>query len=302
MLLAISLANKAPNPSPNPKVGCVILQNDKVVGEGFHEKAGKPHAEIIALKKAGKRAEGATLFVTLEPCNHQGKTPPCSHAIVKAGVKKVVVGMRDFSRAKGGVEFLRKNGVEVKTGVLQKECEDLNQIWLKNVKKQLPYLTLKLALDADGSSIPKKGRWITNTASRREVMKMRREHDAILVGTNTIIADNPRLTVRGLKIAQQPWRIILGQKKVPKLRPGGRALFVKKLNLKKLYKLGITSIFVEGGETTAKKLIDQELIDKVFIFQKNARGIPKVCGKKLALKKVKNFGGDTLFEVVLKKY
>lgn len=320
MKLAITLAEKAKNPSPNPKVGCVIIKNGKIIAEGFHEKAGKPHAEIIALKKAGKRAQDATLFVTLEPCTHHGKTPPCAQAIVKAGIKKVVIGMRDPNpKARGGVEFLRKHGIEVETDVLEKECEAINQIWLKNIRHRLPYLTLKLALDQHGSSIPSEGKkWITGTASRRAVMRLRREHDAILVGAKTIIADNPRLTIRGLKVEKQPLRIVLGKKKnIPKdatiLQDGEETLVTDTLSLKKLFQQGITSIFVEGGETTAKKLLDQNLIDRVLIFQnchsreacprpRSGSGKPEICGKKLPLKKIKTFGNDTLFEAFLKSY
>jgi len=311
MLRAIALAQKAPNTSPNPRVGCVIVQNGKVIGEGFHKKAGEAHAEIVALRKAGKKAAGSTLFVTLEPCHHFGRTPPCSRAIVKAGVKKVVIGVPDRSKARGGADFLRKNGVKVETGLCAKECAELNQIWLKNTQEKLPYLALKLALDTDGSTIPKKGKWITGTSARKEVMRLRRNFDAIMVGVNTIIADNPRLNVRGLQVEKQPLRVVLDRSgRIPKsakvLRDGGRTLVVGKTSpktlLRKLYKLGVTSIFLEGGATTAKEFLDEKLVDKVWIFRKNAKGVPKVCGKKLLLKKVKKFGGDTFFECALKKY
>ncbi len=311
MKQAIELAEKAVNPSPNPKVGALVVKDGKVIGAGFHEQVGNAHAEIVALRQAGKRANGATIFLTLEPCNHTGKTPPCSKAIVKAGVEKVVIGARDLSKAKGGVDFLKKNGVKVKTGVLKKECEELNQIWLKNTKKQLPYLVLKLALDENGGTIPQKGKWITSAASRKEVMHLRRNFDAIMVGVNTIVADNPRLTVRGLKVAKQPLRVVLdGSGRIPKnakvLRDGGKTLVVGKTSpkalLRKLYKMGITSIFLEGGETTAKKFLNEKLVDRVWIFQKKAKRTPKVCGKKLPLKKMRKFGEDTLFEAVLKQY
>lgn len=315
MMRALALAKRSYNPSPNPKVGAIIVKNEKVIGQGFHEKAGKSHAEIVALRKAGKKAQGATLFVTLEPCNHKGKTPPCTQAIIKSGIAKVVIGMLDPNPlAKGGANFLQQNGIETQSGILEKECRELNQIWLKNIQNQLPYLTLKIALDKQGSMAPPKGKkWITGEKSRRLVHKMRANHDAILVGVNTIIQDNPRLTVRGLKVAKQPLRIVLdGSSSIPKnakiLKDGGKTLVMKKFEPKKLWKKGVTSILVEGGEKTAKYFLEKNLVDKVYVFQNKTncnsrtRENPKVFDKKIALKKIKKLGKDTLFEAKLKKY
>ncbi|MFH0833982.1 MAG: bifunctional diaminohydroxyphosphoribosylaminopyrimidine deaminase/5-amino-6-(5-phosphoribosylamino)uracil reductase RibD, partial [Patescibacteria group bacterium] len=209
MRRAIALAQKAANPSPNPKVGAVILRNGKIVGSGFHAKAGEAHAEILALQKAGKKARGGELFVTLEPCNHFGRTPPCSRAILAAGIRKVVIGMRDTTAAGGGADFLRANRVEVATGILESECRELNKIWLKNVAEKMPFVALKMALDERGSTIPPSGKkWITSAKSRREVMRLRSGFDAISVGVGTILKDNPRLKIRCLKIEKQPTRII----------------------------------------------------------------------------------------------
>ena len=318
MKRAIFLAKKAPNPSPNPKVGAVVLRNGKIVGEGFHEKAGEPHAEILALRQAGKRANGSELFVTLEPCHHLGRTPPCSREILAAGIKKVWIGMRDPNpKARGGIEFLQKNGIEVEVGILESECRELNQIWLKNISKKIPFVTLKLAVDEQSSTLPPAGKkWITNEKSRREVMKMRRNFDAIAVGVGTILADNPRLTVRGLKITKQPTRIIFDpNQRMPRsagvLNDGGKTIVISRkefpnFNLRKilqnLFKKGICSIFLEGGEFTARKFLEADLVDQVLIFQKNARGVPRVCGRKLALKKVGEFDEDVLFEAKLRKY
>ncbi|MDD3066623.1 MAG: bifunctional diaminohydroxyphosphoribosylaminopyrimidine deaminase/5-amino-6-(5-phosphoribosylamino)uracil reductase RibD [Candidatus Gracilibacteria bacterium] len=318
MLRAIALAKKAINPSPNPRVGCVIVKHNKVIAEGFHHEAGKPHAEIEALRKAGKQAQNATLFVNLEPCNHHGKTPPCSKAILKAGIKKVVIGMRDKSKAKGGMDFLRKNSVEVVAGICEKKCKELNQVWLKNTEKQLPYLTLKLALDENGNTIPAKGKkWITGEKARKEVMRMRRKHDAILVGVNTIIIDNPHLTVRGIKSKQQPVRIILNpqQRDISKAkiwRESGKTLEITqkdfpRYNLKsilqKLYHQGITSILVEGGRFTAEKLLAAGLVDKLEIFQHNNEGSPpQLFGKKFPLEWKCNFEKDSLFSGFLNHY
>ncbi len=334
---AIFLAGKArnPNPNPNPRVGCVISRNGRIISEGWHERAGEPHAEILALQKAGKRARGGELFVNLEPCHHFGRTPPCSRKILKAGIRKVFVGMLDRTKAGGGAEFLAANGVIVKVGICEKECRKLNQIWLKNanpltpeISRGLPFVALKLALDSDGGTIPPVGRkWITENSARRKVMRLRRSFDAIAVGVNTISKDDPRLTVRGLKIEKQPIRIILDpNSRTPKsakvLRdsnktilisrkavkfPNMRNLAVRNFNLeiilRKLFKLGIRSIFLEGGETTARKFLAEKLVDHVFIFQNRTKKFPpKVCGQKLPLQKVGKFDDDTLFEGVLQKY
>lgn len=331
---AIELAEKAVNPSPNPRVGCVILRNGKIVGESFHEKAGEAHAEILALRKAGKRARGGELFVNLEPCHCFGRTPPCTRAILEAGVKKIFIGMPDRTAAGGGAEFLAANGVAVEVGICEKECRELNQIWLKNasplipeISRGLPFVALKLALDSDGGMIPPVGRkWITGNSARRKVMRLRRQFDAIAVGVGTILKDNPRLTVRGLKIEQQPTRLIFdpnlrtpksakvlreaGDLPSPRLRRAGAILISRKnfpnfrlpAILRKLFDRGIRSIFLEGGETTARKFLAEKLVDRVFIFQNHARGIPKICGRKLPLRRVGEFGDDTFFEGTLKKY
>ena len=314
---ALKLAEKAANPSPNPRVGCVIWKNGKIVGKGFHVKAGESHAEIIALKQAGKAAENSTLVVNLEPCNHFGKTPPCSKAILQAGVKRVVIGMRDKSKAKGGIEFLRKNGVEVKAGICEKECRELNQIWLKNTQRKLPYLTLKLALDKDGKTIPPKGKkWITGNLARKEVMQMRRKHDAILVGVNTILIDNPRLNVRGLRVEKQPVRIVLNpnQRDISKAKiwkeKGKNRIITRKefpsFNLQqilqKLYNEGICSILVEGGEITAKHLLKANLVDRLEIFQHGKTTQLFSFAKGNSVESKRNFGEDILFTTLLHKY
>ena len=327
MRRTIELAKKAINPSPNPRVGCVILKNGKIVGEGFHKKAGEPHAEILALRKAGKQARGGELFVNLEPCHHFGRTPPCSREILKAGIRKVFIGMPDQTTAGGGAKFLAANGVTVDVGICEEKCHELNQIWLKNTHEQLPFIALKLALDSNEGTIPPAGRkWITGNSARRKVMRLRRSFDAIAVGVNTISKDDPRLTVRGLKIDKQPIRIIFDPNlRTPKsakvLREAGTILVSRKavkfpnvqnlavrnfnleIILRKLFKLGISSIFLEGGETTARKFLAEKFVNHVFIFQNHAKKTPpKVCGLKLPLQKVSKFDNDTFFEGVLKKY
>lgn len=214
MARAIELA-KFGDPSPNPHVGCVVVQGDTVVSEGFHQTAGFDHAEIVALKAAGERAKGATLYVTLEPCNHLGKTPPCVDAILDAGVRSVVIGCRDPNPAVrgGGIERLREAGVEVILGVLEAEAKTLVRPWSKFVLSGLSYLSLKLAVSLDGRIATRTGaaRWITGTQSRARVQELRGCHDAVMVGINTVSSDDPRLTVRDVP-GRDPIRVVVDSK------------------------------------------------------------------------------------------
>lgn len=216
MQRAVSLARKAKGfTSPNPCVGAVVVKNGGIVGKGFHRAAGLAHAEVEAIDDAGAHAQGASIYVTLEPCNHFGKTPPCTHKIIQAGIKKVVVGCKDpnpFVRG-GGIQYLRDNAVEVVSGVLEKQAEALIEefIWYtQNYRK--PFVTLKCASTLDGRIATSKGdsKWITNEKSRAYVHRIRNEVDAILIGSGTLHADNPSLTsrVHGVK-TKDPVRIIL---------------------------------------------------------------------------------------------
>jgi diaminohydroxyphosphoribosylaminopyrimidine deaminase/5-amino-6-(5-phosphoribosylamino)uracil reductase len=326
---AIQLAKRATNPAPNPRVGALVVRSGKIVGAGWHEAAGGPHAEIVALRRAGAKAKGATLYLTLEPCHHTGRTPPCSRAILAAGIQEVVIGMADPNQqAAGGADFLRANKIKVKIGLRAKECQLLNQIWLKNLQAKLPYVTLKLALDVAGSTIPPAGRkWITGAASRQRVQKLRAAHDAILVGVNTIIADNPRLTVRSAR--KQPTRIILDpsgrtpksaqifkelgqtiivtkkQTKFPRAENLAVPSFDLKTILKKIAARGLTSIFVEGGATTATHLLRAKLIDQVHLFQAGGgKTPPKLFGSKLPLQNLQTakIGPDQLYAGLLQRY
>ncbi len=200
------------DPSPNPHVGCVIAEDDTVVGEGYHATAGAEHAEIVALKAAGKKARGATLYATLEPCNHVGKTPPCVDAIVAAGIKRVVIGRRDPNPrvTGGGLERLEKEGVEVKLGVLDAECKELIRPWAHFVTAGRSYLSLKLAMSLDGRIATRTGasKWITCPESRARVQQLRGQHDAVMLGVNTVLADDPRLTVRDVP-GRSPIRVVI---------------------------------------------------------------------------------------------
>ena len=185
---------------PNPRVGCVIVKNGELVSDGWHRKAGEPHAERIALAAAGERAAGATVYVTLEPCCHQGRTPPCSDALLAAGVERVVVAMQDPNPlvAGKGLEQLRSAGIDVVTGVLEGEAAKLNPGFIKRMSRGLPYVRCKLAMSLDGRTAMASGesKWISSDASRRDVHRLRARSSAIITGIGTVLADDPALTVR----------------------------------------------------------------------------------------------------------
>lgn len=204
------------DPSPNPHVGAVVGDaQGNVLGEGHHEATGLDHAEVVALKAAGDKARGQTLYVTLEPCNHQGRTPPCVDAILAAGIKRVVVGCADPNPrvTGGGIERLREAGVEVVTGVLETEAQQLIKAWTKFITTGQSYLMLKLAISLDGRIATRSGasKWITGPESRLRVQSLRAAHDAVMVGVNTVLADNPRLTVRDVP-GRSPVRVIVDSK------------------------------------------------------------------------------------------
>ena len=200
--------------SPNPLVGAVVVRGGRVVGAGYHQKAGGPHAERIALRRAGREARGAILYVTLEPCNHTGRTPPCTEAILDSGVKKVVFGMEDPNPrvAGGGGAYLRSRGLEVSGGLLERECRALNEAYLKWVTTGLPFVTLKAALSLDGKIATRSGdsQWISNEQSRARVHRLRSRVDGILVGIGTVVADDPLLTSRPpRRRSRTPLRVIV---------------------------------------------------------------------------------------------
>ncbi|MFN6036317.1 MAG: bifunctional diaminohydroxyphosphoribosylaminopyrimidine deaminase/5-amino-6-(5-phosphoribosylamino)uracil reductase RibD, partial [Dolichospermum sp.] len=196
MLRCLELAAKAlGRTSPNPLVGAVVVQNGEVVGEGFHPRAGEPHAEVFALKAAGEGARGSTIYVSLEPCNHYGRTPPCSEALINAGVSKVVVGMVDPNPlvAGGGIARLRAAGIEVVVGVEEAACRRLNEGFIHRILYQRPLGILKYAMTLDGKIATTSGHsaWVTNQDARAEVHRLRAACDAVIVGGNTVRQDNP---------------------------------------------------------------------------------------------------------------
>lgn len=215
MRQALTLAKKAKGfTSPNPCVGAVIVKNDKVVGQGFHRAAGRPHAEMEAITDAGSKAADATIYVTLEPCNHFGKTPPCTRAIIDAGIKKVVVGCKDPNPdvAGNGIQTLKDNNIEVVSGILEKEARTLIEDFIWFIRRKTPFVILKCAATLDGriATVTGDSKWITSSASRQYAHKIRNDVDAILVGSGTLHADNPSLTSRIENVkTRDPVRVIL---------------------------------------------------------------------------------------------
>jgi len=201
MRLAIREAKKGiGRTSPNPAVGAVVVRNDQVVSRGFHARAGEAHAEVNALNRAGELARNATIYVTLEPCNHTGRTPPCTRAILDAGISRVVIGMADPNPHVdgGGARFLADRGLEVVTGVLEAECRAINRPFIKHITTGRPWVTLKAGMSLDGKLATATGHsaWITNEKARRAVHHLRNRYDAIMVGRQTALVDDPSLTAR----------------------------------------------------------------------------------------------------------
>lgn len=268
---------------PNPRVGCVLLDADgAVVAEGYHRGAGHPHAEIDALTSAGERARGTTAVVTLEPCNHTGRTGPCADALLAAGVARLVYAQRDTNPvARGGGEALRTAGVDVEGGVLADEARAVNPIWTFAVENGRPYVTWKYAATLDGRSAAADGssRWITSPEARADVHRLRAECDAILVGTGTVLADNPHLTVRdvagqALDVGRQPLRVVIGLRTVPAdaavLDDAAETLVLNTREpgevLKRLLARDRQHVLLEGGPTLAGAFLREGLVDRVIAY------------------------------------
>ncbi len=215
MQRCLTLANRGRGlTAPNPMVGAVIVRDGAIIGEGFHPGAGQPHAEVFALREAGEAARGATAYVSLEPCNHHGRTPPCSQALVKAGVAKVVVGMVDPNPlvAGGGLQTLRDAGIEVVVGVEEDACQKLNEAFVHRILRKQPLGILKYAMTLDGKIAASSGhsQWITQPESRSQVHQLRWSCDAVVVGGNTVRQDDPLLTVHGLE-GPNPLRVVMSR-------------------------------------------------------------------------------------------
>ncbi len=199
--------------SPNPRVGCVIVRDGRIIGEGWHERAGMPHAEIHALQAAGEDARGATVYVTLEPCSHHGRTPPCAEALINAGVAHVVAAMSDPNPlvAGGGISMLTLAGIQAEVGLMEAEARALNPGFISRMTRQRPWVRLKTASTLDGKTALANGasQWITGEAARTDVQRLRARACAILTGSGTVLADNPRMNVRDLDIGRQPLRVVV---------------------------------------------------------------------------------------------
>lgn len=307
MRLAIRLARRGlGRTSPNPPVGAVVVRRGRVVGRGFHRRAGEPHAEIEALRAAGHRARAATLYVTLEPCNHHGRTPPCSEAVLAAGVQRVVIGARDPNpHVRGrGADRLRRAGVAVDLGVEAAACAELIAPFAKYVRTGLPLVTLKLAASLDGRIATASGasRWITGPPARRLVHRLRNQTDAVMVGAGTVAADDPALTCR-LRGGRNPLRVIVDgrlrvslgaqvltnaaapatviatvtrkPRTIETLRRRGATVLLLpgrngRLSLRRLLatlgRRGITSVMIEGGATLAAAAVREGVVDRLLCF------------------------------------
>ena len=315
MQRALDLAERGAGwTSPNPAVGAVVVRHGQVVGEGYHRRAGEPHAEVHALKQAGDLARGATLYVTLEPCNHYGRTPPCTEAILAAGIRRVVVATADANPVvRGrGLARLMNAGLEVWVGVGRKEARRLNEAFAKYITSGLPWVSLKVAMSLDGRVATRTGgaRWITGPAARRLVHQLRHRHDAVLVGAGTVLADDPRLTVR-LEQGRDPVRLVLDSRlriplssrviNLPSSAPtwifttpnhdrdkrrllearGAEVIVVPgsgpRVDIRAMLEIvgqrGITSIMVEGGPTVNAAFLKHNLVDRLYLFL-----APKIIG------------------------
>jgi diaminohydroxyphosphoribosylaminopyrimidine deaminase / 5-amino-6-(5-phosphoribosylamino)uracil reductase len=261
---------------PNPVVGAVLVRDGEIVGEGWHERKGEPHAEANALAAAGDRARGSTLYVTLEPCASWGSTPPCAQAVIDAGVAKVVVGTRDPNpNAAGGLEQLRDAGLETElvVGELGLRARQQIEAWLTWVTKARPFVTYKAAMTLDGRLALPGSRWISGEASRRLVHELRATSDAVAVGMGTVRADRPLLTARDVQAASQPRRFAFGAGPLPdgldlELLSGSLEEELGRLAVE-----GIQSLLLEGGPTLAASFFRARLIDKLLVFL-----APRVAG------------------------
>ncbi|NUS84134.1 MAG: bifunctional diaminohydroxyphosphoribosylaminopyrimidine deaminase/5-amino-6-(5-phosphoribosylamino)uracil reductase RibD [Streptomyces sp.] len=301
MRRAIALAARGlGRTSPNPVVGCVILDADgRTAGEGWHQQAGGPHAEVHALRAAGERARGGTAVVTLEPCNHSGRTGPCAQALLDAGIVRVVYAVADpNAKAAGGAATLAAAGTAVESGLLADQAAAVNEAWLTSMRFGRPFVLWKYAATLDGRSAAADGtsRWITSAESRADVHRLRAESDAVLVGSGTLRADDPHLAVRGQGGARQPLRVVLDSKATiapdarvldgtaptlvavaedaPAVRPAGaetvrlpRAASGPGLDipalLSELHGRGVRSVLLEGGPTLAGAFLAARAVDKV---------------------------------------
>ncbi len=303
MIRALNLAERGRlNAHPNPLVGCVVARGPRVLAEGWHDRFGGDHAEVAALRRAGSRARGATLYVTLEPCSRWGKTPPCTDAVKAAGVRRVVIGARDPSLRGGGVAVLKRAGLRVDSGLHQREVLRQNAAFFKKVKTGLPYVVVKMAQTLDGKTASRAGasRWITGVRARSLGHRLRAQSDAVMVGGETVRRDNPGLTSHGR--GPDPLRVVLSSslqfspraavfaqgaptwvltgdsspaaRKKSLERRGAQILSFRstggRIRLKEAFRAlarrGVSRILVEGGGRTAAAVLEEKLADEAYVF------------------------------------
>ncbi|KHO14686.1 5-amino-6-(5-phosphoribosylamino)uracil reductase [Acinetobacter baumannii] len=279
MQQAIELAKRGLySTKPNPNVGCVIVKDNQVIGEGFHPKAGQPHAEVFALREAGEQAQGATAYVTLEPCAHYGRTPPCAEALVKAQVKKVVVACPDPNPlvAGKGVQILKNAGIEVEIGICEDSAAKLNQGFLKAMSTDMPYVRLKVASSLDGRTAMASGesKWITGSAARQDVQHWRAISGAVITGIDTVIADDCQLNVRSLnnidiETVAQPKRVILDRRgRLPltaKILENPETVMVMGPYRQEIADLGVIQLEIQPLKTLLQTLSKQYQIYDVLV-------------------------------------
>jgi diaminohydroxyphosphoribosylaminopyrimidine deaminase/5-amino-6-(5-phosphoribosylamino)uracil reductase len=315
--------------SPNPMVGAVVVREGKIVGEGFHPKAGQPHAEVFALQAAGVSARGATIYVNLEPCNHHGRTPPCTEALIAAGVAKVVVGMVDPDPrvSGGGIARLKQAGIEVVVGVEESACRQLNEAFIHRSLFKKPFGILKYAMTLDGKIAATTGHsaWVTGASSRRLVHQVRAACDAIIVGGNTVRRDNPQLTTHGTS-DRNPLRVVMSRRldlppeaKLWQTNEAATLIFteidndlkrhqqladkgieiieMKSLSplavMEALYDRGLSSVLWECGGTLAASAIAQGTVQKIMAFI-----APKIIGGRVAPSPVGDLGLEKMTEAL----
>lgn len=280
--------------SPNPMVGCVLVRDGDIVGEGWHERPGGPHAEVVAITAAGHRAEGATAYVTLEPCDHTGRTGPCTSALLAAGVSRVVVAVADpHPVAAGGATRLREAGVDVEVGVLADEARRLNAVFFHGVEHQRPYVIAKVATSLDGRIAAADGtsQWLTGPDARRRAHELRAEVDAVLVGSGTVLTDDPHLTCRLDGYDQpQPLRVVLDRRgrvtSGHRVMDGEAETFVSREDLaptlKTLWERDVRSVLVEGGSQILHGFLIAGLVDRLDVHVApvilGSQGRPLVVG------------------------
>ena len=308
MRMAIELAKKGAGAvNPNPMVGAVVVKNGEVIGRGYHKFFGGPHAEVYALEEAGKEAEGATIYVTLEPCSHYGKTPPCAKKIIDMGIKKCFIGSSDPNPkvAGRGVAMLKEAGIEVVENVLKEECDEINQVFFKYIKTRIPYLFVKCGITLDGKIALSNGisKWITNSIAREKVQYYRNKFMGIMVGINTVLTDNPSLTAR-IENGVNPFRIIVDPNlqidencKVVKNNEDGKTMIITSQK----------NLFTEDAENTEiqikqKRLAEENKVKFIFIDGEkfSFRKILEEIGK-AGIDSVLLEGGETLISLAFEE-